>query len=368
MTLPIPTDASSRRSPSSSPRSRSGPSGTTSRSGTDSAASRFATATSVELSRAPDSRSRATSPRSSRRWRRFRAPRVVLDGEIVVPVGDALSFDDLLQRIHPAESRVRKLAAETPALYLVFDLLVDEKGRSLVERPLARASRRRSSEFAARHFAAAQGRIRLSPASTTIRAARSGGSPPRAAGSTASSPSAPTSSTARATAPGCRRSSCSAPPTASSAVSDTRRRKRIVGSLLLGLYDRRRRPRPRRLLLGDRRRPSGARSRRSSKRSCEPPGFTGRAPGGPSRWSTERTGEWEPLQPKLVVEVRYDHFSQGRFRHGTRLLRFRPDKAPAPVHARPGRRARAEPRSADGAPRSLAQDRARTACRIWLPV
>ena len=59
-----------------------------------------------------------------------------------------------------------------------------------------------------------------------------------------------------------------------------------------------------------------------------PPGFTGRAPGGPSRWSSGRTGEWEPLAPELVVEVQYDHFSQGRFRHGTRFLRWRPDKAP----------------------------------------
>jgi ATP-dependent DNA ligase len=60
----------------------------------------------------------------------------------------------------------------------------------------------------------------------------------------------------------------------------------------------------------------------------EPPGFTGRAPGGPSRWSTERTTQWEPLAPKLVVEVAYDHVSGGRFRHGTRFLRWRPDKAP----------------------------------------
>ncbi|MEO7457814.1 MAG: ATP-dependent DNA ligase, partial [Gemmatimonadaceae bacterium] len=58
------------------------------------------------------------------------------------------------------------------------------------------------------------------------------------------------------------------------------------------------------------------------------PGFTGRAPGGPSRWSTERTGEWQPLKTKLVVEVKYDHFSGGRFRHGTSFLRWRPDKPP----------------------------------------
>jgi ATP-dependent DNA ligase len=59
-----------------------------------------------------------------------------------------------------------------------------------------------------------------------------------------------------------------------------------------------------------------------------PPGFTGDKPGGPSRWSTKRSSEWQPLKPKLVVEVCYDHFSGGRFRHGTRLLRWRPDKAP----------------------------------------
>jgi ATP-dependent DNA ligase len=58
------------------------------------------------------------------------------------------------------------------------------------------------------------------------------------------------------------------------------------------------------------------------------PGFTGDAPGGPSRWSTERSSQWEPLKPRLVVEVQYDHMSGGRFRHGTRLVRWRPDKAP----------------------------------------
>jgi ATP-dependent DNA ligase len=60
-----------------------------------------------------------------------------------------------------------------------------------------------------------------------------------------------------------------------------------------------------------------------------PPGFSGRAPGGPSRWSTKRSGEWQPVKPKLVCEVRYDHFSGGRFRHGTKFLRWRPEKKPA---------------------------------------
>jgi ATP-dependent DNA ligase len=59
------------------------------------------------------------------------------------------------------------------------------------------------------------------------------------------------------------------------------------------------------------------------------PGFTGNSPGGPSRWSTARSAEWQPLRPELVVEVRYDHVTSGRFRHGTKLVRWRPDKAPA---------------------------------------
>src|SRR5262249_24557223 len=60
----------------------------------------------------------------------------------------------------------------------------------------------------------------------------------------------------------------------------------------------------------------------------QPPGFTGQAPGGPSRWTTDRSAERQPLSPKLVVEVQYDHFTGGRFRHGTRFLRWRPDKSP----------------------------------------
>jgi ATP-dependent DNA ligase len=58
------------------------------------------------------------------------------------------------------------------------------------------------------------------------------------------------------------------------------------------------------------------------------PGFTGKAPGGPSRWSTDRSGDWQPLRPELVAEVRYDHVTGNRFRHGTKFLRWRPDKAP----------------------------------------
>ena len=79
------------------------------------------------------------------------ATQFVLDGELVIPVGDQLSFDDLLLRLHPAESRVRKLAAEIPASYIAFDLLQETGGRSLLEAPLA--VRRPALElFAAENF------------------------------------------------------------------------------------------------------------------------------------------------------------------------------------------------------------------------
>ncbi len=102
---------------------------------------------------------------------------------------------------------------------------------------------------------------------------------------------------------------------------------REVGSLLLGLYDAQGRLNH----VGftatftDEERPSLTKRLEALR---EAPGFTGRAPGGPSRWSTERSGEWEPLRPELVVEVRFDHVTGDRFRHGTKLMRWRPDKAP----------------------------------------
>jgi ATP-dependent DNA ligase len=64
------------------------------------------------------------------------------------------------------------------------------------------------------------------------------------------------------------------------------------------------------------------------KKLIAPPGFTGNSPGGPSRWSTQRSPQWQPIKPKLVVEVKYDHFTGQRFRHGTKLLRWRADKLP----------------------------------------
>jgi ATP-dependent DNA ligase len=103
-------------------------------------------------------------------------------------------------------------------------------------------------------------------------------------------------------------------------------KSRQVGSLLLGLYDA-----DGKLdhvgftsTITDADRPALT---RKLEKLRGPPGFTGKAPGGPSRWSTERSGEWEPLQPELVVEVRFDHVTGDRFRHGAKLLRWRQDKA-----------------------------------------
>src|SRR3954454_9941961 len=92
------------------------------------------------------------------------AKKFVLDGEIVVPVGEELSFDDLLQRIHPAESRIKKLAASHPALYIVFDLLADERGTAIVERPLS--ERRDALVGFANKYLPGSERLRLSPATT----------------------------------------------------------------------------------------------------------------------------------------------------------------------------------------------------------
>jgi len=102
--------------------------------------------------------------------------------------------------------------------------------------------------------------------------------------------------------------------------------KKTVGSLLLGLYDESG-------LLNHVGFTSSISTAERKDLTCkleaviQPPGFTGQAPGGPSRWSTDRSAEWQPLKPELVVEVQYDHFTGSRFRHGTKLLRWRPDKA-----------------------------------------
>src|SRR5438067_10708458 len=244
------------------------------------------------------------------------ARQFVLDGEIVIPIERRLSFEALQLRLHPAESRVRKLAAEHPALYVVFDLLVAPDGRPLVEKPLS--ERRRALEG----FIAAQGDaagIRLSPSIADREAAlgwldRLGtdidgviakrADLPYLAGSRDGMQKYKLTRTADCIVGGFRYNA-KAP---------------LVGSLLLGLYD------DAGLLnhvgftatLPARDKPELT---RRLEKLVAPPGFTGRAPGGSSRSSTERSGEWPPLRPELVVEARYYHVSENRLRHGTTLLR-----------------------------------------------
>ena len=249
--------------------------------------------------------------------------RFVLDGEIVVPHGQAFSFDDLLQRIHPAASRVQRLAVETPALLIVFDLLLVDS-EILAKDPLT--ARRKLLEGFAHKYLRGHKSIRLSPATTRIADAKKWLKQVGATldGIIAKRRDLPYESGTRhgmQKIKNFRSADC--------VVGGFRYNegKKTVGSLLLGLYDDRG-------LLNHIGFTSSLKSEekkaltRRLEKLIAPPGFTGDKPGGPSRWSTKRSAEWQPLKPKLVVEVCYDHFSEGRFRHGTRLLRWRPDKTP----------------------------------------
>jgi ATP-dependent DNA ligase len=248
----------------------------------------------------------------------------VLDGEIAVPAGEAFSFDGLLQRIHPAQSRVKRLAAETPAIFIVFDLLAGSDGRSLLAQPLSQR-RHLLETFATQNFKSAE-RVRLSPATHRLQVARGwldrvGTTLDGVIAKDSNAEYRPGERTAVRKVKNYRSADCVVGGFRYGAGGVS------VGSLLLGLYDQEG------LLhhVGFTSAIAGVeRAALTAKLEhlVAPPGFTGNAPGGPSRWSTERTGQWKPLEPCLVVEVGYDHFSGGRFRHGTRILRWRPDKQP----------------------------------------
>jgi ATP-dependent DNA ligase len=248
----------------------------------------------------------------------------VLDSEIVVPRNGAFSFDDLLQRIHPAASRVQKLAAETPALLIVFDLLADTDGHPLVHLPL-RERRRKLEDFAHRYLRNKQ-RVRLSPATTKLSEAKRW---LKDVGAVLDGIIAKRSDLDYRSGERSGMQKIKNYRSADCVVGGFRYNegKPVVGSLLLGLYGDD-------ALLHHVGFTSTIRSSdkkaltRKLKGLIAPPGFTGNAPGGPSRWSTGRSAQWQPLKPKLVVEVQYDHFSGHRFRHGTKLLRWRPDKSP----------------------------------------
>jgi ATP-dependent DNA ligase len=253
----------------------------------------------------------------------LKAQKLVLDGEIVIAIHGKLSFDDLLMRIHPASSRIQKLSRSTPCLYLVFDLLVDETGKSLVNLPLEK--RRKELAAFASKFLKSNPTLHLSPATSDLnRARRWFHAGVGLDGVIAKRRDLPYESGERT---GMQK--IKTQRTADCVVGGFRylEKQPLVGSLLLGLYNEEGKldhvgftssiHASDRLALT-----------RKLKKLIKPPDFTGRAPGGPSRWSTRRSSAWEPLKPELVIEVHFDHFSGGRFRHGTKFLRWRPDKFP----------------------------------------
>jgi ATP-dependent DNA ligase len=246
--------------------------------------------------------------------------RFLLDGELIIPVGDALSFDALQLRLHPAESRVRKLAEESPAELMLFDLL-SLGGADYSEKPLSQ----RRAALEKFHASADLSQLKLSPATLDRDTAlawldRSGGA---LDGVIAKRLDQPYKAGERAMV------KVKPERTADCVVGGFRYAEKndMVGSLLLGLYD------DAGLLhhVGFTSAiPAAERPKLTQDLEAliEPPGFTGSAPGGPSRWRTARSGQWKPLKPVLVVEVKYDQVTAGRFRHGTSIVRWRPDKDP----------------------------------------
>lgn len=253
--------------------------------------------------------------------RDLNANEFVVDGEIVIDIDGSLSFDALQMRLHPAESRIRKLSVETPAKLILFDMLASGDA-SLLHQPLS-ARRQALDSFvkSAGHAHLELSRCTRNLTTATEWLGESGH------GSTDGVVAKRVDDEYR---PGERAMvKVKRLRTADCVVGGFRylANAREIGSLLLGLYN-----------------DQGkldhvgftstiAREDRSElTRQLEalrsPPGFTGKTPGGPSRWSTERSGEWEPLKPELVVEVRFDHVTGDRFRHGTKFMRWRPDKAP----------------------------------------
>lgn len=255
--------------------------------------------------------------------RKLPAKSFVLDGELAIPVNGALSFDELQLRLHPAASRVAKLAAANPAMFIVFDLLGVK--RDLLLKKALRDRRKELQKFARENFKSRKA-VCLSPATSDLSQAKkwfqkTGGDLDGVIAKRVDMPYASGERTAVVKIKQIRTADC--------VIGGFRYASgaKILGSLLLGLYD-----------TGGLLNHVGFTSafktseRRALTKKFEalrkPPGFTGDAPGGPSRWSTERSGEWEPVQPKIVVEVTYDHFTGGRFRHGTKIVRWRKDKSP----------------------------------------
>jgi ATP-dependent DNA ligase len=251
---------------------------------------------------------------------RLDAREFILDSELLIVSRGIVSFEALQLRLHPAEARVRKLAAATPAMMMAFDLLA--LGKEMHgSKPLSERRAVLEKILAGEREADLQ----LSPATRDRDEAlgwleRTGGALDGVIAKRLDLPYRPGE---RAMIKVKQRR------TADCVVGGFRyaSKGRQVGSLLLGLYDDAG-------LLNHVGYTSSIAARdradwtRELEALVEPPGFTGSAPGGPSRWATARSAEWQPLKPAIVVEVLYDQVTGGRFRHGTKLLRRRPDKSP----------------------------------------
>jgi ATP-dependent DNA ligase len=243
-----------------------------------------------------------------------------LDGELLARDGDAFSFEVLQARLHPAESRIQRLSRETPAIYALFDMLVDVDGTDLRSRPWSERHKRLEAFLKAHQSAD----LTLTPGTTDRRLAQAWLDEGKLEGVVAKADDGPYLEGERAVIKVKRARTADCVIGGFRYASDAP----VVGSLLLALYDDEGK-------LNHVGHTSGfagvdkiALTRNlEALRGSE--GFSGRAPGGPSRWSIERSAAWEPLRPERVVEVGFDQVSDDRFRHGTKLLRFRPDKPPA---------------------------------------
>jgi ATP-dependent DNA ligase len=245
----------------------------------------------------------------------------LVDGELLVQAGEHFSFETLQMRLHPSESRIRRLASETPASLTLFDMLQSPSGDDLRSDPLS------DRHAALQDFAVAFGEkdlLSVTPGTANRDLAQAWLDDAKIEGVVAKRLDGPYLEGERAMVKVKRTR------TADCVVGGFRygSGSKVVASLLLGLYD------DQGLLdhVGFTSSLAGLDKADLTKRLEAikgEPGFTGDKPGGPSRWSTDRSSQWTPLKPSLVVEVSFDHVSGGRFRHGTRLVRFRPDKAPS---------------------------------------
>ena len=254
--------------------------------------------------------------------REAEADEFVIDGELTICRDGRLSFEALQDRLHPAESRVRKLAAATPAQLILFDCLASARTGPLLDEMLLQ--RRAALETVFSGLGGTE-RFRLTPFTQDREEAQrwldgTQGSIDGVIAKRVDGPYVP-GERAMLKVKHLRTADC--------VVGGFRyvRGKPLVGSLLLGLFDEQDRLNHVGFTssISDRERPALTAKLEAAR---GPPGFTGNAPGGPSRWGTERSGEWEPLRLEYVVEVRYDHVTGDRFRHGTTLVRWRPDKNP----------------------------------------